>query len=105
MAALGVSLSVWTLHRAYSTIFLDPQPRRSSLVFALILALVTVRVNVLLVKGYLFKWRAWSPSCAPPAAYPRKESILGIDAFLEGIAALKQHKLMELYDESFVKYS
>lgn len=104
LAAFGAPLSILALYTAYCTIFIGAKPTATKYILALILSAITIRANVSLIKSYLFERRAQSLGCAPPTTFPHKDPILGLDTFFEGLRALKEHKLLELFEARFAKH-
>jgi cytochrome P450 len=105
VAAFSVPLSAWGLRRAFAWLIEGTtHATLSSYVFFLALTALAVRINLSLLSKYRFECRSRALGCGPVAAYPHKDPILGLDGFLEGLRALKSHRLLDFYSGRFAKY-
>jgi cytochrome P450 len=105
LVALSVPLSAWVLRRAFVWFIEDnSHPKISSHALFLVLTALAVKLNLSLLSKYRFERRSRSLGCGPVASYPHKDPILGLDGFLQGLRALKSHRLLDFYSGRFAKY-
>lgn len=100
--AFSVPLSAWALHRACSSLIVNSNHVTfPSVLLLLALAALAVKLNLSLIKEFQFRLRARARGCGRVAVYPHKDPILGLDSFFEGLRAINNHSLLNLYAKRF----
>jgi cytochrome P450 len=102
LVSLSVPLSAWGLQYAYSWLIADKSHSTLSPYLLLVgLTVLALKINLSLINSYRFECRARALGCGHVAVFPHKDPILGLDAFVEALHALKNHTLLDLYSRRF----
>lgn len=68
---------------------------------AAILLLLGLFAQYSLINRFRFELRARAKGCLPARVYPHKDPVLGLDLFLDSIAAIRQHRMQDCQKERF----